>query len=86
VAAFRDAAGVLMRALAAAAADNASLSAALAATPTAGRPDPELHEFAAVLAEFYRCGTNERALGLRLLRDVLAFVGQDGGRRASPDR
>jgi GAF domain-containing protein len=84
--AFTDAGRVLMTALADAAAGNTHLAATLAAAPTTSPHDPDLAEFAAVLAEFHRCGPEERALGLRLLRDVLAFVNRGGGGRSSPSR
>jgi GAF domain-containing protein len=85
-AAFADAGRILLSALADAAASNTHLTTALAAAPTTSPRDPDLPEFAAVLAEFHRCGPEERALGLRLLRDVLAFVNRAGGGRSSPSR
>jgi GAF domain-containing protein len=85
-AAFADAGRVLLTALADAAADDTALATALVAAPTTGPHDPDLLEFAAVLAEFHRCGPEERALGLRLLRDVLGFVNRGGGGRSSPSR
>ncbi len=84
--AFADAGRVLLQALAEAAGSDAPLSAVLAAVPRTTHREHELHEFAAVLAEFYRSGANERGLGLRLLRDVLAFVNRDGGGRTSTNR
>ncbi len=84
-AAFADAGRVLLSALSTAAAGTTSLAAALAAAPVRRR-DPDLAEFAALLAEFHRCGPDERALGMRLMRDVLAFVNRGGGGRPSPSR
>jgi GAF domain-containing protein len=83
--AFADGGRVLLAALAEAAANNTLLSDALTAAPESPR-DPDLREFAALLAEFYRAGPAERALGMRLLRDVLAFVNRGGGGRSSPSR
>jgi hypothetical protein len=83
--AFADAGRVLLSALAEAAANNALLTDSLAAAPSHPR-DPDLREFAALLAEFYRAGPAERALGLRLLRDVMSFVNRGGGGRPSPSR
>jgi GAF domain-containing protein len=83
--AFADAGRVVLRGLAEAAAGNTSLSGSLTAAAATGR-DPDLSEFAALLAEFYRAGPAERALGIRLLRDVLAFVNRGGGGRPSASR
>ena len=84
-AAFADAGRVLLSALSSAAAGSTSLAAALTGAPVRRR-DPDLAEFAALLAEFHRCGPDERALGMRLMRDVLAFVNRGGGGRPSPSR
>ncbi len=82
-AAFADAGRVLLAALAEAAGTDTSLTDVLTAAPATARWDPDLREFAALLAEFHRCDAEERALGLRLLRDVLAFVNRRGGGRPS---
>ncbi len=83
--AFADAGGVLLAALAEAADGNTSLTDTLTAAAVTGR-NPDLGEFAALLAEFYRAGPAERALGIRMLRDVLAFVNRGGGGRPSASR
>jgi hypothetical protein len=48
--------------------------------------DPDLAAFAAVLAAFQQCNPAERAFGLQLVRDVLAFVNRSGGARSSASR
>jgi hypothetical protein len=85
-AAFADAGRVMLAALAAAARDNTSLAEALAATPAGGDVDSELAQFAAALAEFRQCGPSQRAFGLKLVRDVLAFVNRPGGGRSFQSR
>jgi GAF domain-containing protein len=85
-AAFADAGRVVLTALASAARENSSLAEALAATPASGEADAELAQFAAVLAEFRQSGPAQRAFGLKLVRDVLAFVNRPGGGRSFPNR
>lgn len=83
-AAFADAGRVVLTALATAAGNGSSLAEALAATPTGGEVDAELAQFAAALAQFRQCGPAQRAFGLKLVRDVLAFVNRPGGGRSFP--
>jgi GAF domain-containing protein len=83
-AAFADAGRVLLTALAGAAGENSGLAEALSAVPGGTADDAQLAEFAAVLAEFRRCSQEQRAFGLRLMREVLAFVNRAGGGRSSP--
>ena len=80
---FADAGRIVMTALATAAHDNVALTAVLAAAPVRRR-DPDLREFAAVLAELHRCTPEERRLGIRLLREVLEFINRGSGGRSSP--
>jgi hypothetical protein len=77
---------VLLTALSTAARQNSSLAEALAATPTSGAADAELAQFAAALAEFRQCNAEQRAFGLKLVRDVLSFVNRPGGGRSFPSR
>lgn len=83
--AFGGVGAVLLRALADAAGDDSEVGALLRDAPPSGADDPDLAEFAAVLAEFNRCTPAERAFALGLLRDVLAFVNRRGGGRSSPN-
>ena len=85
-AAFADAGRLLLDALAGAAAGGTAMAELLATSQRGATADPDVVEFAAVLATFQRCGPAERAFGLRLLRDVLAFVDRGGGGRSSPSR
>jgi GAF domain-containing protein len=85
-AAFADAGQVLLGALAGAAQDGSELAAGLDAVRQSPSGDMQLAEFAAVLAAFQRCSPAERAFGLQLVRDVLAFLNRRGGGRSSPSR
>ena len=85
-AAFADAGRLLLGALADAAASGSPLAAALSAQGGAGSNDPDLAAFAAALAAFQQCSPAERAFGLQLVRDVLAFVNRGGGGRSSASR
>ena len=85
-AAFADAGRLLLGALADAAASGSPLAAAMSAHNPGRLNDPELAAFAEALAAFQRCNPAERAFGLQLMRDVLAFVNRGGGGRSSASR
>jgi signal transduction protein with GAF and PtsI domain len=78
--------GQLLGGLAHAAASGSPLAAAMSAHDPGPLNDPDLAAFAAALAAFRRCNPAERAFGLQLVRDVLAFVNRGGGGRSSASR
>ncbi len=79
--AFGDLGRVLLRALAAAAADGTALADALAGAGGPGAPDPELTELAALLAVLGRQGPAERRLAVRIVREVAEHTARSARRR-----
>jgi GAF domain-containing protein len=79
-AAFSDVDTVLLETLRQAAGSGGTLAEALTAVAPAERDGATLEEFSVLLSELRRAGPREQQLALRILREVLEFVGPTGYR------